>query len=98
MRRLSVRVPLSCLTVVLATTLASCGGGLGNAGDIAERSVFWGIPFVPSSIERQLMIGVRNLDDDGTSVALQGYKPDGTPYSGPFFVNLDGLDETHVAT
>ncbi|HVG94383.1 MAG TPA: hypothetical protein VND21_08040 [Planctomycetota bacterium] len=74
--------------------LAGCGGGGGGSDesfDLGPRH--WGVPFAASTLATQMVIGVRNLDTEGTTATLQGYKPDGTPYPGPVGVVLDGTDE-----
>jgi hypothetical protein len=73
--------------------LAGCGGGGGGGDGMADGPLAWGILFVPTDTDDPMAVGLRNNDTDGTTVTLQGYMPDGTPYSGPVAVTLDGLDE-----
>src|SRR5438128_9934031 len=73
-------------------TLMACGHGSGGGG-IEPGSVDWGVPFVPSSASRTMIVCLRNVSGGGTSATLQGYKPDGSLYTGPVTVILDGNDE-----
>ena len=77
-------------------TLMACGHGGGGSG-IAATSVDWGIPFVPSSASRTMVVCLRNVSGGATSATLQGYKPSGALYTGPVTVTLDGDDEHAVS-
>ena len=39
-----------------------------------------------------MFVGLQNLDGGGATVTFQGYLPNGTPYTGPVAVNLEGLE------
>lgn len=88
------------LTLGLAAVLAwapGCSGGGGGPGTALGPDLF-GVPFVPTAASGSTMtVGFRNLDSDSsTVVTVQGYKPDGTPYTGPVLVPLSGLGETRM--
>ena len=73
--------------------LAACGGGGGGGGYFADGPAFWGIPFAPVSASRDMIVGLKNLDDAGTTATVTGFEADGTPYGAPFVVTLDAFDE-----
>jgi hypothetical protein len=84
--------------LALCLLAAGCGGiGGGGGGDgTADGPLAWGVLFLPTDGDDEMIVGLRNEDTDGTTVTLQGYKPDGTPYSAPIVVTLDGLDEERI--
>src|SRR5438105_12470660 len=76
-------------------TLTACGHGGG--GGVAPSSVDWEVPYVPSSASRTMTVCLRNVSIGGASATLQGYKPDGSLYTGPVTVILDGNDEDCIS-
>jgi hypothetical protein len=97
MRRVAAFASLF-LGAALMPLLSACGGGGGGGSGIAERSLYWGVPLLGETLESgPTTIGLRTLENDGVTVTLLGYRPDGTPYTGPVMVELDGLDEAHLS-
>jgi hypothetical protein len=93
-----MRRPVLAVWSLVLVSLSGCGGGGGGGGQgIDLRALFWGVPFVPSGSGRTMFVGLRNLETDATTVTLQGYMPDGTSYTGPVTVDLDGNDELHLS-
>jgi hypothetical protein len=93
----TTRMALAALGLAAALSVAACGsGGPFGGGGIDLRRDEWGIPFVPSDAT-SFFLGFRNVDRDAADVWIQGYRPDGTPYSGPVQVTLDAFDEHHVS-
>ncbi len=85
-------------SAALGAAAAGCSGGGGGGDGIALGPDLFAVPFLPSATSGSTMtVGFRNLDPDtSTIVTLQGYKPDGTAYTGPVAVTLEGLDEARV--
>lgn len=75
--------------------LAGCGGGGGSPFN-SKGPVDWGVPFVPLGVSQSMRINLRNIDTSPATVTLQGYKIDGTPYSGAIPVTIDPSDEHAV--
>jgi hypothetical protein len=93
-RPLALVLVAACLFACLST--AACGGSGGSGNEFDPRSLEWGIPFVPNDATA-FFLGLRNFTRERATVTLQGYRPDGTPYSGPVSVDVDAFDEHHVS-
>ena len=77
---------------VFAFAMTACGNGGGGSGLVAGPAD-WGIPFLPDSTSFSMRVHLRNLDNGGATVTMQGYMPSGLAYPGPVTVTLDGDDE-----
>jgi hypothetical protein len=75
--------------------LSGCGGGGGSGIDAGPG--YWAIPLVPADATRTMTVFLRNLSTSGATATLQGYEPDGTAYTGPVVVGLDGNDEHAIS-
>ena len=81
---------------VLAVLMAACGGSAGGNG-VSPGPLFWGVPFVPSGSGVTMTVGLRNIDTASTTVQLQGYRPDGTAYTGPVNVTIAATSEQRLS-
>jgi len=85
------------LGITVAVLCAACGGSGGGGSGVSAGPLYWGVPFVASGAATTMVVGLRNVDSQGTTATLQGYRPDGTPYTGPVSVNLGGTSEERLS-
>jgi hypothetical protein len=83
--------------VAVALLVAACSGGGSHGSGLSEGSVDWGIPFVPDSLGRSMLVSFHNLDFHSTTATYQRYLADGSLLGGLVAVDLDGDDEHVVA-
>ncbi len=83
---------LATLLFLSALTLG-CGGGGGGGDGIDAGPAYWAIPFIPTSVGRDVVVGARNLDSSSTTISHQSYRPDGSAYGASASLAIDGSGE-----